>query len=74
MAAVCNVIILKWPEKLVLVYAARWRLCEKMAGKSQMVGNRVSPDLRWRLCKRTGSGFPAKMAAVQCNNIKKGGK
>jgi hypothetical protein len=33
MAAACNVIILKWREKLVLVYAARWQLCEKNGGK-----------------------------------------
>jgi hypothetical protein len=32
MTAVCNVIILKWREKLVPVYAARWRLSKRTDG------------------------------------------
>jgi hypothetical protein len=58
MAASRNVIILKWRERLVLVYAARWRLCEKMAGNS----------LKWWLCKRTDG------RRAQRNNIKMAGK
>jgi hypothetical protein len=76
MAAAHNVTILKWREKLVLVYAARWRLCEKMVGNS----------LRWweiGLAQTQDGGCVKEQMAdpqsqdgcrAQCNNIKMTGK